>query len=64
MKKDSPECCAFKKIGLLILVLLSAGEVAIWKILQTEDRMTKEEMADQGLDVFMELFLLLTPKGL
>lgn len=41
-----------------------AGDIATWKILETEEQMSKEEMKERGLDVFMEVYLLLTPKNL
>ncbi|KAF2359131.1 TPMT family [Trinorchestia longiramus] len=38
------------------------GQIAIWKILETTEMMSKEEKEAQGLDVAMQVFLLLTPK--
>ncbi|XP_018011636.1 thiopurine S-methyltransferase [Hyalella azteca] len=40
------------------------GQIAIWKILETEEMMSKEEMQARGLEVAMQVFLLLTPKHL
>ena len=54
----------FKKLFVNIVMELFAGDIAVWKVIDSVERMTKDELEANNLQIFRESLIMLSPKGL